>query len=1134
MTETRTPGFCALCKSRCGSIMVTENGRFLRQEPDPAHPTGQALCVKGKAAAEMIYRPSRQLYPLRRTRPKGDADPGWVRISWDEALQRTADALDAQRRAHGPEAVAFGWTTPSGTPFSDDLRWVERFTNAFGSPNVAYGVEVCNWHKDHAHAYTFGRSIGSPDFAHTGCVVLWGHNPSATWLDHASATAAAVARGARLIVVDPRRAGFAARADQWLRVRPGSDGALALGIAHEMIRHGWFDQDFIRRYSNGPLLVRADTGRFVRAGDLAAPPNGCADDELMAWSAEHAAPMAFGPKVRLADRAEPPALRASVELQLADGHSVVCESAFTLYERLCATWTPERVEQVCWVQQAQVTETARLLHASGPVCYYAWSGIGQHTNATQTDRALAILMALTGSIDAPGGNVSFAGPPTNNVSAPELLSAAQRAKCVELDRSPLGPGCDGWIGADALYRAVLDGRPYPIRALMNFGRNFLVNHAHAERGAEALSRLDFFVHADVVMNPTAAYADIFLPINTPWEREALRVGFEGSEAAAQRVQLRQAAVATEGESRPDGYVVFELAKRLGLGHLFWDGDIDAGLAHVLQPSGVTLDLLRAQPGGIRIAAETVYRTYKTRGFKTATGRVEIYSEIFHNAGQSPLPQFVEPAASPLRTPQTDYPLVLTSAKLVQFCHGQHRDIPSLRQRVPHPEVSLHPDTAGARGIADGDTVELHTAMGFATMRARLDAALDPRVVWAQYGWWQGNAALALPGSDPLQAGAASLNRVIADDITDPISGSVGLRSSVCDIRLPANAARAWTGWRSFRIAEARPETAQIVSLTLVPVDGGPVPSFRGGQHVTVRTLSAGSDTPVVRCYSISSGPRPDALRISVKRVRHGEGQEGLMSGLLHRLAPGEPLELQAPAGRFHLPVPSSTKRPVVLVAAGIGITPLLAMLHGAALVMPDAAITLLYGVRSGDEHAFRDELDALCRKMPTLTVRTFYSAPRAADRVGVDFDRHGRVSAQQLLDVCDPRAEVYLCGPGAMVRELTAALRSAGFSDDAIHTEAFGPSGLAETSFSETTAQPVRLARSDRVIVWQPGAGSLLDQIERAGVVTASGCRAGQCESCVLPLREGRVAHPPGSAPVPAGQCLPCVCVPLTPLVLEA
>ncbi len=250
---TRTPGFCALCKSRCGSLMVTRDGRFIGQEPNPDHPTGQALCIKGRAAAEIIYSPQRQLYPLKRTRPKGDPDAGWQRISWEEALERTASQLDRIRSESGPEAVAFGCTTPSGTPISDDLRWIERFINAFGSPNLAYGTEICNWHKDFAHAYTFGRSIASPDFAASGCIVLWGHNPSATWLDHATAVGAARSRGARLVVVDPRRAGFAARADQWLRVRPGADGALALGIAGEMIRNGWFERRFHARLDQRPL-----------------------------------------------------------------------------------------------------------------------------------------------------------------------------------------------------------------------------------------------------------------------------------------------------------------------------------------------------------------------------------------------------------------------------------------------------------------------------------------------------------------------------------------------------------------------------------------------------------------------------------------------------------------------------------------------------------------------------------------------------------------------------------------------------------------------------------------------------------------------------------------------------------------
>ena len=207
------PGFCGLCKSRCGSRMVVEDGRLVAQLPDPAHPTGRAQCVKGRAAPELVYDPQRVLRPLLRTRPKGDADPGWREISWDEALGRVAQALLRVRAESGPEAVAFAIATPSGTPIADDIRWIERLANAFGSPNVANGTEICNWHKDFTHQLTFGRGIATPDFAHSRCIVLWGHNPRDTWLANSLAIRAARKAGAKVVVVDPRKAGFAADAD---------------------------------------------------------------------------------------------------------------------------------------------------------------------------------------------------------------------------------------------------------------------------------------------------------------------------------------------------------------------------------------------------------------------------------------------------------------------------------------------------------------------------------------------------------------------------------------------------------------------------------------------------------------------------------------------------------------------------------------------------------------------------------------------------------------------------------------------------------------------------------------------------------------------------------------------------------
>lgn len=1124
MSEIRTPGFCALCKSRCGAILVTRDGRFVGQEPNPDHPTGQALCVKGKAAPEIVYNPQRQLYPLRRTRPKGDADPGWVRISWDEALAETATRLGRIREESGPEAVAFGLTTPSGTPISDDLRWIERFINVFGSPNTAYGTEICNWHKDHAHAFTFGRGIASPDFEKTECVVLWGHNPSATWLDHATATAAARARGARLVVVDPRRAGFASRADQWLRVRPGADGLLALGIAGEMIRNGWYDADFMRDWSNGPLLVRADSQRFLRAGDLAAPPPGAGPSDLVALG-KAGELLAYSPAAKAYAGNGRPVLDADVSLPGADGGTISCHSAFALYRALCEECPPERVEREAWVPADQVRATARLLFEARPVSYYAWSGLGQHTNATQTDRAVSLVMALTGSFDAPGGNVDFARPKAGDVSGAQFMGAEQRAKCLDLMRSPLGPGQNGWVGTDVLYDAILESRPYPIRALFGFGRNFVVNHADGARGVEALARLEFHVQTDIVMSPTAAFADIFLPVNTPWERESLRVGFEGSQRAENLIQLRPAVIESLGESRSDGRIVFELARRLGLGAQFWEGDVEAGFEAVLAPLGLSPAELRAHPEGLSLDGVPHYHRYRREGFKTPTGRIEVFSEALRDIGQDPLPRFVEPALSPVDAAAEEFPLVLTSAKVVHYCHGQHRHIPSLRRRSPDPEVSLHPDTAGQRGIADGDWVGIHTPHGRVQMRARLDAGLDPRVISAQYGWWQGNEALSLPAYASVGAGSANYNSLISDRAADPISGSTGLRSSLCEVVPIGATGKGWAGWRPFTLRVGRREARDIVSFELTPADGKALPAFRGGQHVTLRVTSP-DGTRLVRCYSLS-GPAGGAhYRISVKRAVRENGGPSL-STLMHRLEEGAPLpvELQAPAGAFHLA--EQVEEPILLAGAGIGITPLLSMLHDLAARCHQGPVLLFHGVRSTEDHAFADEIASLGARLPGLEVTTLFS--RNGTGAG------GRVTAAMLLERIATLAvppTVHLCGPAAMIGDVASGLESGGVPPGSIHYEAFGPSSRP-AMLAHNGPQQVRLSGSGRTLLWEPGDASLLTVLEKAGAALSTGCRTGQCETCATRLIEGRVSHPSGSAEPGAGLCLPCVAIPLSAVTLD-
>jgi anaerobic selenocysteine-containing dehydrogenase len=373
----------------------------------------------------------------------------------------------------------------------------------------------------------------------------------------------------------------------------------------------------------------------------------------------------------------------------------------------------------------------------------------------------------------------------------ELISPVQRQKTLGLGKRPLGPARWGLVTSDELYRGVLEKQPYPVRGLVGFGANLLLAHADPQRGREALKALDFYVHLDLFMNPTAELADIVLPVASAFEGQALKLGFLVSQKAQAHVQLRPAVVAPPGEARPDIQIVFDLACRLGLGAHFWDGDIEAAYRHQLGPSGLSLEELRRQPGGMTLPLEGRYRKFAApgpdgapQGFKTPSRKIELYSQTLLEAGYPPLPEFTEPLVSPRSRPDLAerFPLILTCAKHTLFCETQHRSLPSLRRQARDPEVELHPHAAQRRGIQPGDWVSIETPHGSARARARFNPSLDPQVVSGQHGWWQACAEIGAPGYDPFSPEGANFNRVIGNEAIDPVSGSVPHRAYLCEVR----------------------------------------------------------------------------------------------------------------------------------------------------------------------------------------------------------------------------------------------------------------------------------------------------------------------------------------------------------------
>jgi anaerobic selenocysteine-containing dehydrogenase len=760
---------------------VTVDGRFTALEPDPAHPTGRALCAKGKAAPAIVDHADRVLHPLRRTAPKRADDPGWERISWDEALETVAARLRAVAAASGPESVVFGAASPSTSALSDSVDWITRLRRAFGSPNFTNSMELCGWGRHLASTYTFGAPVPGafmPDLERAGCILYWGYNPSVARLVHATATVKARRRGAKLVSVDPRRVGPASEADHWLQVRPGTDAALALAITGVLLERGLYDIEFVRRFTNAPLLVRADTGRLLRSDDVPGAAPGC----YVAWDATAGKPVSYDAATRSYDGDE---ARLALDGRYAIGE-IECRPVLAELIAHCRDLTLETAAEITGVPAAQIEQVAETLWSSRPLAFYTWSGLEQHSGTTQTIRAINVLYALLGCLDVPGGNVLFTPVPTNPIDGFALLAPEQRAKTIGFDERPLGPARFEFVSGLDLYAAALDGRA---RALVNFGANLVMAQADSARGREALAALDFMVHADTFLSPTANLADIVLPVATPFEVEALRIGFEVTQEAQSLVQLRRPVHAPRGEARSDLQIVFALAQRLGLGEHFWHGDIDAAWRHRLEPSGITLEQLRTQPAGVTLSLATRHRKHAElrdgipAGFRTPSGKVELLSETLADHGHPALPTFTEPAISPRSRPDLAgrYPLVLTCAKSVRFAESQHRQIAMLRRATPDPQVEIHPDAAAQRAIAAGDWVRIVTPNGAVRARARLNPTLDPGVVCGQHGWWQGCAELGLPGYPPYGPGSANLNLILRQTPADPISGSSPLRASLCQI-----------------------------------------------------------------------------------------------------------------------------------------------------------------------------------------------------------------------------------------------------------------------------------------------------------------------------------------------------------------
>jgi ferredoxin-NADP reductase/MOSC domain-containing protein YiiM len=394
-------------------------------------------------------------------------------------------------------------------------------------------------------------------------------------------------------------------------------------------------------------------------------------------------------------------------------------------------------------------------------------------------------------------------------------------------------------------------------------------------------------------------------------------------------------------------------------------------------------------------------------------------------------------------------------------------------------------------------------------------------------------ALRIPSLSP--GWQTSFRAMLDQQHAGKLTGNAGLAPDV-------GPAPAWQGFRPMRVALVQPESRDVFSLELEQADGGePIAPAAAGQFITLRLPTEGGHPPLLRSYSLSGSPESPRYRISIKQEPDGAAGRYLRE----RIHAGDTIAVAGPRGAFLL---RSDVRPVVLLSAGIGATPVLAMLHALAAGATTRSVWWLHGARNGDEHPFAQEVRGLLEALHDGHRYIVYSRPLVNDRQGIDFDHEGHLTIDVLQQFGVPRdADFYLCGPSGFMRDLRAGLEAWGVAPDRIRTEIFGP-GLAiapgvvdrtmpyphSPSGPAGTGPQVSFSRSGLTVNWSSEYSSLLELAEACDVVVRWSCRTGVCHTCVSGLLAGAVSYQPEPVEYPGEDTvLICCSTPKTNVALD-
>lgn len=681
---------CDICSptSHCGVSCYVKDGVIIKVEGNEDHPLNRGLlCTKGASNRQYLYREDRIKAPLRRAGPRGSGQ--YEPITWDEALDTIAEKLNSYKAQYGAQSVFF---------FGGYTKWfrpiLQRLAYSFGTPN--YGTESSTCFTSGVMAWK--TAAGTPsrlDMKNSKLFLGWAHNPYFTGYLAARNMEKLKEQGVKFIIVDTMYTQTVEKvADLFLQPRPGTDGALALAIANELITNDWVDHEYIDKYVHG----------------------------------------------------------------------------FEEYAEYCKGFNSSNVEEMTGVPYEKVQQAAQMIHEYGhPMSIKESSApLSHHINGMQNYRAIMALSIITGNYDVKGGQIPVEFTYTHQSAGYHTLEHefVKEARVFNMpypvggQRFPLWNELEHEAQAMDLSRQILEGTPYPLKALVCFGINNRM-FPDSRRMLKALETIDFYVDMDLFMTDCAKYADIVLPACTSFEREEFKA-YPGGWA-----YYTKPVIPPLYESRPDADVMCELARRMDLNDELLKGGYRACLEYILSPISLTIQQLQDADAPLKVPEFKPHEPMAAlkRGLRTPTGKLELKSELIAahpEWGLDALPTYRDPLDD---IDPVEFPMILTSGGRLPFAlHSRLHDVPWLRSLRTRACAELNPEDAKALDIKQGDEIEITTPLGSITAQALPSLHVQRGLVSMYHGYRE-----------------ADISSLVSADRLDPYSGFPAHRSNRCKI-----------------------------------------------------------------------------------------------------------------------------------------------------------------------------------------------------------------------------------------------------------------------------------------------------------------------------------------------------------------